>query len=66
MSSVCLKLGMSRQNYYAQRRRRQREQVDGDLIERLVQRERLVQPPRRLLMPRMERHSRGWIRCSVC
>lgn len=35
---------MSRQNYYAQRRRRQREQIDGDLIERLVQRERFVQP----------------------
>jgi transposase InsO family protein len=35
---------MSRQNYYAQRRRRQRQQVDGDLVERLVQRERFVQP----------------------
>lgn len=35
---------MSRQNYYAQRRRRQREAVDGDLIEGLVQRERCVQP----------------------
>ena len=35
---------MSRQNYYAQRRRRQRQQVDGDLVERLVQRERFTQP----------------------
>jgi transposase InsO family protein len=35
---------MSRQNYYAQRRRREREQVDGDLVERLVQRERFLQP----------------------
>jgi hypothetical protein len=35
---------MSRQNYYAQRRRREREQVDGGLIEQLVQRERKVQP----------------------
>jgi transposase InsO family protein len=35
---------MSRQNYYAQRRRRQRQQVDGDLIGQLVQRERAVQP----------------------
>jgi putative transposase len=35
---------MSRQNYYAQRRRRQQEQVDGDLVERLVQRERCLQP----------------------
>jgi transposase InsO family protein len=35
---------MSRQNYYAQRRRRQQEQVDGDLVGRLVQRERCLQP----------------------
>lgn len=35
---------MSRQNYYAQRRRRQQEQVNGDLVERLVQRERCLQP----------------------
>jgi len=35
---------MSRQNYYAQRRRREREQVDSGLIEQLVQRERKVQP----------------------
>jgi hypothetical protein len=44
VSSVCQRLGMSRQNYYAQRRRRQREAVDGELIERLVQRERRMQP----------------------
>ena len=35
---------MSRQNYYARRRRREREQVDGDLVERLVERERFMQP----------------------
>ena len=35
---------MSRQNYYARRRQRQREQVDAELIERLVRRERCVQP----------------------
>lgn len=35
---------MSRQNYYAQRRRRERQQVDGDLVHRLVQRERFLQP----------------------
>jgi putative transposase len=35
---------MSRQNYYAQRRRRQRKAVDGDLVESLVQRERFLQP----------------------
>jgi transposase InsO family protein len=35
---------MSRQNYYAQRRRREHERVDAELIEQLVQRERRVQP----------------------
>jgi transposase InsO family protein len=35
---------MSRQNYYAQRKRRQRELVDGDFIEQLVRVERRVQP----------------------
>jgi transposase InsO family protein len=35
---------MSRQNYYAQRKRRQWEQVDGELVARLVRRERCVQP----------------------
>jgi putative transposase len=44
VSALCQRLGMSRQNYYAQRRRREREQVDGGLIEQLVQRERKVQP----------------------
>ena len=35
---------MSRQNYYAQRKRRQRQAVDEGKLERLVQRERQVQP----------------------
>jgi len=35
---------MSRQNYYARRRRRQRRQLDGQLIVALVQRERQLQP----------------------
>lgn len=35
---------MSRQNYYAQRKRRQRQAVDEELISRLVQRERQLQP----------------------
>lgn len=35
---------MSRQNYYAQRKRRERERVDAQLITELVQRERQVQP----------------------
>ena len=44
VSSVCARLGMSRQNYYAQRKRRQREQIDEDLVEQLGQRERQIQP----------------------
>ncbi|HRT09813.1 MAG TPA: IS3 family transposase [Candidatus Paceibacterota bacterium] len=44
VSAVCRRLGMSRQNYYAQRRRRQRQAVDADLIEQLVVAERRLQP----------------------
>jgi transposase InsO family protein len=35
---------MSRQNYYARRKARERRQVDGDLVVGLVQRERRLQP----------------------
>jgi putative transposase len=42
--SVCSKAGMSRQNYYARRQERQRAQVDGELVEQLVKRERQLQP----------------------
>jgi transposase InsO family protein len=35
---------MSRQNYYARRKQRQRQHVDGELIEQWVHRERQVQP----------------------
>lgn len=35
---------MSRQNYYAGRRRRERRQVDGDLVAGLVRKERQLQP----------------------
>jgi putative transposase len=35
---------MSRQNYYARRRQRQRRQVDGELVAGLVKRERRLQP----------------------
>ena len=35
---------MSRQNYYARRRHRQRRRVDGDLMAQLVVRERQLQP----------------------
>ena len=41
---VCEKLGMSRQNYYARRRERQRRAVDGELVVALVVRERQMQP----------------------
>lgn len=41
---VCGKLEISRQNYYAQRKRRERRQVDGDLLESLVEQERQNQP----------------------
>jgi putative transposase len=44
VSRVCQKLGMTRQNYYARRRQRQRRQVDGELVVGLVQRERRMQP----------------------
>jgi transposase InsO family protein len=35
---------MSRQNYYARRRQRQRRQIDGELVAGLVRRERRLQP----------------------
>jgi putative transposase len=35
---------MSRQNYYARRKQRRQEELDGDLIEQLVRGERQVQP----------------------
>jgi putative transposase len=35
---------MTRQNYYARRKERQRRAVDGDLVAQLVQRERQLQP----------------------
>ncbi len=41
---LCQTLGMSRQNYYARRRLRQRRQLDAELIGRLVQQERQWQP----------------------
>jgi transposase InsO family protein len=42
--AVCGKLEMSRQNYYARRQERQRRRVNEDLVVKLVQRERAVQP----------------------
>ena len=43
-SELCDRVGMSRQNYYAARRLRQRRQVDEALILELVRRERQIQP----------------------
>lgn len=44
MDQLCDAAGMSRQNYYKQRRVRQREQVDEQLALELVRRERWRQP----------------------
>lgn len=41
---LCDRVGMSRQNYYAARRLRQRREVDESLILELVRRERRMQP----------------------
>lgn len=41
---LCVRVGMSRQNYYAARRLRQRRQVDEGMIVELVKRERRMQP----------------------
>lgn len=42
--AVCLRAGMTRQNYYAVRRERQRRRVDAELFVALVKRERRDQP----------------------
>lgn len=44
ISMLCKRVGMSRQNYYASRRQRQRREIDEDLIVELVNEERRVQP----------------------
>jgi transposase InsO family protein len=44
IAALCRRAGMSRQNYYARRRQRQKRSVDADLVLRLVQRERQEQP----------------------
>lgn len=44
ISGLCRRAGMSRQNYYAGHCRRQRQEVDADLVSRLVRRERAEQP----------------------
>ena len=42
---------MSRQNYYARRRQRQRRQVEGEWVAELVKRERRWQPRGNMLPP---------------
>lgn len=44
VAAVCRHVGISRQNYYAQRTARQKQAVDAALIVALVQAERRVQP----------------------
>lgn len=44
MSSVCRRVGLTRQNYYTGRRRRERRKVDGALVAELVVKERQIQP----------------------
>jgi putative transposase len=44
VAAICRKMGMSRQNYYAGRRRRQRKKVAGDLLADLVRQERQRHP----------------------
>jgi putative transposase len=41
---LCERVGMSRQNYYAARRHRQRRRVDEDLVVELVNEQRRLQP----------------------
>jgi transposase InsO family protein len=44
VATVCGRVGMSRQNYYAARRLRQRRTIEEDLIVKLVERERQSHP----------------------
>ena len=44
ISGLCQHAGMTRQNYYSKRRRRQKKSVDEDFILELVKRERHEQP----------------------
>jgi putative transposase len=44
VAALCRTIGITRQNYYARRRQRQRRQVDADGVEQLVLQERRIQP----------------------
>jgi len=44
VAAVCRKVGITRQNYYARRKQRQRRAVDGELVAQWVKEERQLQP----------------------
>jgi putative transposase len=44
VAALCRKVGMTRANYYARRKARRRQQVDGELVVALVLAERRLQP----------------------
>ncbi|MEI7903708.1 MAG: IS3 family transposase [bacterium] len=44
INGLCRRAGITRQNYYARRRERQRQTVDADLVVNLVRQERQMQP----------------------
>ena len=44
VSAVCRKVGITRQNYYARRKARQRRGVDAEQVVALVMEERQIQP----------------------
>jgi putative transposase len=41
---MCVKVGITRQGYYAKKRKRQRQEVDANFVVELVKRERQIQP----------------------
>jgi putative transposase len=44
VSGLCRRLKMSRQNFYAHKKQRERKKVDGELVAQLVKQERQLQP----------------------
>ena len=44
VTALCAAAGMSRQNFYRQRRQRQRRQIEEEAVVELVQAERQLQP----------------------
>lgn len=65
MTGVCRRVGMSRQNYYAQRRKRGEKELAEERVVELVQEERRVQPrlgTRKLLVVLKEKLAEGGLR----